>query len=212
MSTKNKASSWSSPLGSWICTKTFRNQKSWAWKSSNMCQAHCHIAGLEAEISTTKWVSFCVLSRFCRHLQDLGKANIFSTEEHIEGLSPKYAEIMNMLDAVSDWEHVSNTLKHLGQAPPPPSSAPSTAARALFAVTTLCAGVWLEVLKHLRQTGLWFALGQISNYVGLQRVWPRPLMRWRDNWFIQAKKHNDKRCPHFNQWLCLGYAILRQSW
>ena len=32
-------------------------------------------------------MSFCVLSRFCRHLQDLGKANIFSTEEHIEGLS-----------------------------------------------------------------------------------------------------------------------------
>ena len=101
-----------------------------------------------------------------------------------------------MKDAVSDWEHVSNMLKHLGQAPckatqrlqgqlnkPPPSSAPSTAPRELFAVTTLCAGVWLEVLKHLRQTGLWFALGQISNYVGLQRViirWPRPLMRWRD--------------------------------
>lgn len=140
----------------------------------------------------------------------------------------KYAEIMNMKDAVSDWEHVSNMLKHLGQAPckatqrlqgqlnkPPPSSAPSTAPRELFAVTTLCAGVWLEVLKHLRQTGLWFALGQISNYVGLQRViirWPRPLMRWRDNWFVQAKKHNDKRCPHFNQWLCLGHAILRQSW
>ena len=182
-----------------------------------MCQAHCHIAGLEAEISTTKWVSFCVLSRFCRHLQDLGKANIFSTEEHIEGLSPKYAEIMNMLDAVSDWEHVSNTLKHLGQAPckttqrlqgqlnkPPPSSAPSTAARALFAVTTLCAGVWLEVLKHLRQTGLWFALGQISNYVGLQRVWPRPLMRWRDNWFIQAKKTQWQTLPPFQSMVVPG--------
>lgn len=111
-------------------------------------------------------------------------------------------------------------LKHLGQArckttqrlqgqlnKPPPSSAPSTAPRALFAVTTLCAGVWLEVPKHLRQTGLWFALGQISNYVGLQCVKirrPRPLMRWRDNWFIQAKKQNDKRCPHFNKWLCLA--------
>ena len=42
MSTKNKASSWSSPLGSWICTKTLRNPKfCWDSKSSNVCQAHC---------------------------------------------------------------------------------------------------------------------------------------------------------------------------
>ena len=127
---------------------------------------------------------------------------------------------MNMKDAVSDWEHVSNMLKHLGQAPckttqrlqgqlnkPPPSSAPSTAPRALFAVTTLCAGVWLEVPKHLRQTGLWFALGQISNYVGLQRViirWHRPLMRWRDNWFIQAKKTQWQTLPPFQSMVVPG--------